>query len=66
MRLFYDMKNNVFILKCVSITNISIEHTWRVLLDNNKKTKQPENEKQTLFKKLYCVVFQFFVQKCHT
>ena len=45
MRLFYDMKNNVFILKCVSITNISIEHTWRVLLDNNKKTKQPENEK---------------------
>ena len=29
MRLFYDMKSNlynVFILKCVSITNISIEH----------------------------------------
>ena len=29
MRLFYDMKShlcNIFILKCVSITNISIEH----------------------------------------
>ena len=33
-----------------------------MLLDNNKKTKQPENEKQTFFEKLYWVVFQFFVK----
>ena len=33
-------------LKCGSLTNISIEVTWRVLLDNNKKTKQVENEKK--------------------
>ena len=29
MRLFYDMKSNLYnayILKCVSITNISVEH----------------------------------------
>ena len=44
---------DVFILKCVSITNKSQNITWRVLLDNNKKTKQPENEKQTFFEKLY-------------
>ena len=33
-----------------------------MLIDNNKKTKQPENEKQTFFEKLYWVVFQFFVK----
>ena len=47
---FFEVaRANVFILKCVSITNI----TWRVLLDNKKKQQQPENEKQTLFERLY-------------
>ena len=32
-----------------------------MLLDNNEK-KQPENEKQTLFERLYWVVFQFFMK----
>ena len=31
-------------------------------LDNNKKKQQPENEKQTLFERLYWVVFQFFMK----
>ena len=52
---------NVFILKSVSITNISIEYYMWVILDNNKK--QAENEKQTFFEILYWVVFQFFMQK---
>ena len=33
-----------------------------MLLDNNKKQQQPENEKQTLFERLYWVVFQFFMK----
>ena len=33
-----------------------------MLLDNNKKKQQPENEKQTLFERLYWVVFQFFMK----
>ena len=50
---FEVTRANVFILKCVSITNISQNITWTVLLDNNKKKQQPENEKQTLFERLY-------------
>ena len=30
---------------------------------DNKKTKQVENKKQTFFKILYWVDFQFFIQK---
>ena len=33
-----------------------------MLLDNKKKQQQPENEKQTLFERLYWVVFQFFMK----
>ena len=33
-----------------------------MLLDNNKKKQQPENEKQTLFERLYWVVLQFFMK----
>ena len=36
-----------------------------MLLDNNKKKQQPENEKQTLFERLYWVVFQFFMKIYH-
>ena len=42
MRLFYNMKSNmykIFILKLISITNISIEHYMTVLLDNYNKIK---------------------------
>ena len=44
-----------------------------MLLDikNNKqqqqqKEKQTENEKEIFFERLYCLVFQFFIQKYHT
>ena len=33
-----------------------------MLLDNKKKQQQPENEKQTLFERLYWLVFQFFMK----
>ena len=33
-----------------------------MLLDNKKKQQQQENEKQTLFERLYWVVFQFFMK----
>ena len=33
-----------------------------MLLYNKKKKQQPENEKQTLFERLYWVVFQFFMK----
>ena len=37
-------------LKCGSLTNISIEVTWRVLLDNNKKqTKYKMKKKKKKF-----------------
>ena len=35
MRLFYDMKSNLFhvvILKCVAVTNISIEHYMEAII----------------------------------
>ena len=37
-----------------------------MLLDNNKKKKQAENEKQTFFERLHWVVFTFFIQKYYT
>ena len=40
MRLFYDMKSNlynIFIPKCVSSTNLSIEHHMEGLINNNKQ-----------------------------
>ena len=43
MRLLYNMKSNlysVFVLKCVSITNVIIKHYMEVLLDNKKYNKQ--------------------------
>ena len=57
MRLFYDMKSNLYnvlILKCLSKTNISAE------------PKQAENEKQIFLERLYCAAFQFFIQKYYT
>ena len=65
MRLFYEMKSNlynVYIFKCVSITNISTGHggCYEAI---TKKTKQEYNEKQTFFERLYWVVFQFFIRK---
>ena len=67
MRLFHDMKSIMFILKCVSITNLSLEHyIWKVLLDNNKKQnkqKTKKTDKETCFERLHQVVFQFFIQK---
>ena len=38
---------NVFILTCVSITNIRIEHYMEGVIRQYQKTKQVENEKQT-------------------
>ena len=52
MRLFYDTKSNlcnVFILNCVSVTSISIEHYVVGVTAKWQKTKQAENEKQTFF-----------------
>ena len=57
MRLFHDMKSIMFILKCVSITNLSLEHyIWKVLLDNNKKQnkqKTKKTDKETCFERLH-------------
>ena len=41
---------NIFILKCISITNILVQNiTWRVLLDNNKKqNKQKTKNRHSL------------------
>ena len=53
MRLFYDVKSNlynVFILKCVSITNVSIAHYMRVLFDNNKKQNKQKMKINILWK----------------
>ena len=55
MRLFYEMKSNlynVYIFKCISITNISTGHggCYEAI---TKKTKQEDNEKQTFFERLY-------------
>ena len=54
---------NVLILKCVSITNKSIEHYMEGVVRQKQKTKQVGNEKQTFFERLYWVVFQLFIQK---
>ena len=56
-RLFYNMKSNlyVFTMKCVLITNISIEHYVEGVI-RSQKTKQVENEKQTLFKSSFSIV----------
>ena len=52
MRLFYDMKSNLYnvlTLKCLSKTNISAEHYIRLLLDNNKnQNKQKTKNKYSL------------------
>ena len=63
MRLLYNMKSNlysVFVLKCVSITNVIIKHYMEVLLDNKKHNKQ--KIKNTFFERFYRVVFKFFIQ----
>ena len=54
MGLFRDMKSNLynaFILKCVLITNISLEHY--MLLDNNTKQNKQKTKKKALFERLY-------------
>ena len=56
MRLFYEMKSNlynVYIFKCVSITNISTGQGGCYEAITKKKTKQEDNEKQTFFERLY-------------
>ena len=44
---------NVFILKCVSVINVSIEHYMEGVIRQQQKTKQAENEKQIFFERLY-------------
>ena len=66
MRLFYDMKSkwyNEFKLK-IPITNTSIEHYMRVLLDNNKK--QNKQKTKNIIWKIVLSSFSIFHAKNYT
>ena len=55
-------------LKCGSLTNISIEVTWRVLLDNNKKQnkqKMKKKKKEILWKIVLSSFFNFSYKNIH-
>ena len=53
-------------MKCVSITNIRIEHYMEGVIRQYQRTKQVENEKQTFIEWLYWSDFQLFIQKYYT
>ena len=55
---FEGTRSNIFVLKCVSITNISVKHYMEGVISYEKM--------KTFFERLYWVAFQFLIQKYYT